>query len=89
MGNIKLAEIMRHISLIIGHMFTWKALKYRLFTVSWTMAACLYWTGSWFESVEVTATIVVGKFLYYGINEWYHHHFLAETIICPECEHEW
>jgi len=55
-------------------MFSWKALKYRIFTITWTMLACLYWTGNLIESTEVTATIVTGKFIYYGIHEWYEHH---------------
>jgi hypothetical protein len=59
-------------------MFTRKALGYRAFTVTWTMAAVMFWNYLYFheivffESLEVTLTIVIGKFIFYGIWEFFH-----------------
>lgn len=57
---------------VLQHMFSGKSLKYRLYTISWTAMACRFWTGNWFETFELTATIVIGKFLYYGLWEFWH-----------------
>ena len=59
-------------------MFSKKALGYRAFTVTWTMLAVLFWNWKlhgevvFFESLEITATIVIGKFLFYGFWEFFH-----------------
>lgn len=63
---------------VISHMVSRKALGYRAFTVTWTMLAVMFWNYLYFgkivffESLEVTLTIVVGKFLFYGIWEYLH-----------------
>ena len=63
---------------VLHHMFSKKALGYRAFTITWTMAAVMFWNYLYFhriiffESLEVTLTIVVGKFLFYGIWEYLH-----------------
>lgn len=63
---------------VLRHMFSRKALGYRAFTISWTMAAVMFWNYLYFgkiiffESLEVTLTIVIGKFLFYGIWEYLH-----------------
>lgn len=63
---------------VIAHMFSKKALGYRAFTVSWTFFAVVLWNYIYFrefafsESLEITATIVVGKFVFYGIWEYFH-----------------
>ena len=57
---------------IFVHMFSLKALLYRLFAVIWTMFACYIWTRNLIESVEVALTVVCGKFVFYGIYEWLH-----------------
>lgn len=51
-------------------MFSWKALRYRLFTALWTLLVCRLFTGEWLTSIEVMITIVVGKFIFFGINEY-------------------
>lgn len=64
--------------MVINHMFSRKALGYRAFTVTWTMIAVMFWNWIYwhklvfFESLEVTMTIVTGKFLFYGIWEYFH-----------------
>ena len=63
---------------VIAHMFSKKALGYRAFTISWTFFAVALWNYVYFqelafsESVEITATIVIGKFLFYGFWEYQH-----------------
>ena len=57
---------------VLRHMFSWKAVRYRIFTMLWTLFSCYVWTGNLLESTEVTATIVAGKFIYYGVNEFLH-----------------
>ena len=63
---------------VVTHMFSRKALGYRAFTISWTMAAVMFWNYIYFqrlvffESLEVTLTIVLGKFIFYGIWEYFH-----------------
>jgi len=63
---------------VLSHMFSKKALGYRAFTVSWTMCAVMFWNYLYFqeiiffESLEVTLTIVIGKFLFYGVWEYLH-----------------
>ena len=66
------------LGIVIRHMFSKKALGYRAFTVTWTMCAVMFWNYIYFqeivffESLEVTLTIVIGKFLFYGIWEFFH-----------------
>ena len=57
---------------ILKHMFSKKALKYRAFTAAWTLAMCYAWTGQWIESIEVMLSVVLGKFIFYGIHEYLH-----------------
>jgi len=49
---------------ILKHMFSKKALKYRAFIAAWT--------GQWIESIEVMLSVVLGKFIFYGIHEYLH-----------------
>ena len=64
--------------IVLSHMFSKKALGYRAFTISWTFIAVTSWNYIYFrefafsESLEVTATIVIGKFLFYGFWEYRH-----------------
>jgi len=58
--------------IILGHMFSKKALKYRAFTAAWTLLMCYVWTGKWMESIEVMVSVVLGKFIFYGIHEYLH-----------------
>ncbi|MBN2081669.1 hypothetical protein JW859_05605 [bacterium] len=64
--------------IVLKHMFSKKALGYRAFTISWTFFAVALWNFIYFhklafsESLEVTATIVIGKFLFYGFWEYRH-----------------
>jgi hypothetical protein len=64
--------------IVIAHMFSKKALGYRAFTITWTYFAVILWNYIYFrelafsESLEVTATIVIGKFLFYGFWEYRH-----------------
>jgi len=66
------------IAVVLRHMFSKKALGYRAFTVTWTMIAVAFWTWKLegemvlSESLEITMTIVIGKFLFYGIWEFFH-----------------
>ncbi|GEM_PF-2496195 len=66
------------LAVVISHMFSRKALGYRAFTVTWTYFAVVLWNWIYFrelaftESLEVTATIVIGKFVFYGIWEYFH-----------------
>jgi hypothetical protein len=66
------------LKIVLGHMFSKKALGYRAFTISWTFFAVTGWNYIYFrefafsESLEVTATIVLGKFLFYGFWEFQH-----------------
>jgi len=57
---------------ILEHMFSKKALKYRVFTAAWTLAMCYVWTGRLVESIEVMISVVLGKFIFYGIHEYLH-----------------
>jgi len=58
--------------IILKHMFSKKALKYRAFTAAWTLAMCYLWTGELVESIEVMLSVVLGKFIFYGIHEYLH-----------------
>ena len=58
--------------IILSHMFSKKALKYRAFTAAWTLAMCYVWTHKWVESIEVMLSVVLGKFIFYGIHEYLH-----------------
>jgi len=60
---------------VLTHMFSRKSLKYRAYTITWTMLACYFWTNKLIESLELTATIVIGKFLFYGIWDFWHIEF--------------
>jgi len=55
---------------IIRIMFSKKALQYRTFTALWTLLMCYVWTGIWLESIEVMLSVVLGKFIFYGIHEY-------------------
>ena len=63
---------MKILKTVLKHMFSSKSMKYRVYTISWTILACYFWTNKWFETLELTTTIVIGKFLYYGIWEFWH-----------------
>jgi hypothetical protein len=64
--------------IVVAHMFSKKALGYRAFTISWTFFAVALWNYIYFrefafsESLEITATIVIGKFIFYGLWEYHH-----------------
>lgn len=66
------------LAVVLKHMFSKKALGYRAFTITWTMAAVMFWNYLYlhkivfFESLEVTLTIVIGKFIFYGFWEFFH-----------------
>lgn len=66
------------LAIVLRHMFSRKALGYRAFTVTWTMCAVMFWNYVYFhelvffESLEVTLTIVTGKFIFYGVWEFFH-----------------
>ncbi len=61
-----------HLKQVLSHMFSKKALVYRFFTATWTFLMCFLWTGEWLESVGVMVTVVLGKFIFFGINEYLH-----------------
>jgi len=58
------------LKIILKHMFSKKALGYRAFTAAWTLAMCYVWTGELVESIEVMVSVVLGKFIFYGIYEY-------------------
>ena len=66
------------LQVVLAHMFSRKALGYRAFTISWTYFAVVLWNWIYFrefaftESLEVTLTIVIGKFVFYGVWEYFH-----------------
>jgi len=64
--------MINQLKIILKHMFSKKALKYRAFTATWTLLMCYVWTGEWIESIEVMICVVLGKFIYYGIHEYRH-----------------
>lgn len=95
-GRLKVNRMRKRtkISLVLKHMFSRKALLYRAFTVTWTMCAVLFWNYVYFkkliffESLEVTMTIVFGKFLFYGIWEYFHLREVDMDAVYDEEGHE-
>ena len=79
---------------VLSHMFSRKALGYRAFTITWTMAAVMFWnyiySHEWvfFESLEVTLTIVIGKFIFYGIWEYLHLKEVDPEMVYDEEAHD-
>lgn len=57
---------------VLSHMFGKKALGYRAFTITWTLLCCKVIIGEWIETLELTIAIVTGKFIFYGIYEYFH-----------------
>lgn len=60
------------LKVVLSHMFCSKSLKYLLYTTLWTITVCYFWTNKLSESLEVSATIVIGKFLFYGFWDFWH-----------------
>jgi len=57
---------------VLKYMFSKKALEYRAFTAAWTLAMCYVWTSELVESIEVMLSVVLGKFIFYGVHEYLH-----------------
>jgi hypothetical protein len=67
---------------VLRHMFSRKTIGYITLSFLWTMVSVVFW--SWintrelvfFESIEITLTIMGGKLILYGVWDWLH---LKET----------
>lgn len=63
---------------VLKHMFSRKTVGYITLSFIWTMIAVVFW--SWvntrelvfFESIEITLTIMGGKLVLYGVWDWLH-----------------
>lgn len=70
-GSQKLVRVLRH-------MFSRKTIGYILLSFLWTMIAVVFWNWMYtrelvfFESMEITLTIMGGKLVLYGLWDWLH-----------------
>lgn len=63
---------------VLKHMFSRKTFGYILLSFMWTMIAVVFWNWIntrelvFFESMEITLTIMGGKLVLYGVWDWLH-----------------
>lgn len=55
-----------------------KTIGYRIGAILITLGACLFWTHSAFESIEITITIAVVKTIFYEVYENIHDNYFKE-----------